>query len=72
MKLLASQNVGMPKKKLTQLIQSECIKNKIDYLLSNNDSKNRERILLYVNQFNLFLDNDSILRCRARVGILES
>ena len=60
---------------LTQLIQSECFKNEIDYLLSDDESKKRKRVPLYVNQFNLFLDKDKILRCRARVGnsrIIES
>ena len=35
--------------KLTQLIQSECFKDEINYLHSNDDSKKRKRIPLYVN-----------------------
>ena len=35
--------------KLTQLIQSECSKNEIDYLLSNDESKKRKQIPIDVN-----------------------
>ena len=44
-------------------------------MLSNDESKKRKRIPLYVNQFSLFLDKDNVLRCRTRIGnsrIVES
>ena len=49
---------------LIRSIQSEAFPKEISYLVGGAASKPP----LHVNQFNLFLDNNNVLRCRTRVG----
>ena len=49
---------------LVRSIQSEEFPAEISYLATNATSKPP----LYVNQFNLFLDEEKVLRCRTRIG----
>lgn len=53
---------------LVRSIQGEFFPNEISYLLTSPAGKKHIKCPLYVNQFNLYLDTDGILRCRTRVG----
>ncbi|XP_065067415.1 uncharacterized protein LOC135692987, partial [Rhopilema esculentum] len=53
---------------LIRSVQHESFSSEIKYLLSSESGKKGTKTPLYINQFNLFLDKDMILRCRTRVG----
>ncbi len=64
---LSTTEVEKAEKVTIESIQRESFKNEISYLEMKDKGKNEGRIPLYVNQFNLYLDNDKILRCRSRI-----
>ena len=55
-------------KKLIRIIQNEAFENEINYLNLKKQERNPGKMPLYVNQFNLYIDKDNILRCRSRIG----
>ena len=60
--------INNAEKILIRSIQGEHFKTEISYLEACKANKTGLRVPLYVNQFNLFLDQDEILRCRTRVN----
>ena len=53
---------------LVQSIQAESFSKEIHYLSSEEPIKRNLKVPLYVSQFNLYLDENNILRCRSRLG----
>ena len=67
-KLVSVTEINAAEIMLVRSIQGESFADEINYLLSSPAGKKHIKCPLYVNQFNLFLDEDRILRCRTRVG----
>ena len=53
---------------LVQSIQAESFSKEIHYVSSEEPIKRNLKVPLYVSQFNLYLDENNILRCRCRLG----
>lgn len=67
-KMVSVSEVNAAEIMLVRSIQNESFAKEIVYLLSSPTGRNHVKIPLYVNQFNLYLDDNSILRCRTRVS----
>ena len=53
---------------LIKSIQNDCFAKEIHYLSLSESVRKGMKTPLYVNQFNLYLDKNEILRCRTRIG----
>ena len=57
---------------LVKSIQEESFPKEIHYVSSEQPIKRNVKVPLYVSQFNLYLDENNILRCRSRLGKLST
>ena len=64
---VSASEIERAEKMVIRSIQKECFSKDIAYLELNKKEKERYRIPSYSNQFNLFIDEDDILRCRSRI-----
>ena len=66
--ILCVSEVQEAEKLLLRSIQNEHFYKEIQYLSLNESARKGMKPPLYVSQFNLYLDQNEILRCRSRVG----
>ena len=57
---------------LVKSIQEESFPKEIHYVLSEQPIKRNVKVPFYVSQFNLYLDENNILRCRSRLAKLST
>ena len=66
--MVSVDEINEAEKVLIKSIQSNTFEKEITYLVSSEANRTKLKIPLYVNQFNLYLDDNKILRCRSRIG----
>jgi len=66
--MLSVSEVQEAENLLIRSIQNEHFGKEIHYLSLSESARKGMKPPLYVNQFNLYLDQDEILRCRSRIG----
>ena len=65
---LSMSEIENEEKKLIASIQGEAFEHEIKYLTLRKQEREPGKMPLYVNQFNLYIDEDTILRCRSRIS----
>ena len=65
---LSMSEIENAEKKLIAIIQGEAFEREIKYLTLRKQEREPGKMPLYVNQFNLYIDEYKILRCRSRIS----
>ena len=66
--VLSVSEINSAENALVKFIQMENFETEIKYLLLSPSARNNVKTPSYVNQFNLYIDENGIVRCRSRIN----